>query len=168
MAISSCEPRIRVAAVADAARLAAVADRLFREAYAADYDAAEIDLHCANHYSERRQRDELSDAATRVLLVECDTEAIGFTQFCVQRPAAELRRFYISRLWHGRGIAQQLMTQVLQQARDAGAETIWLQVRQPNARAIAFYRKFGFDITRTAPFMLGTLVETDYIMERTL
>ena len=53
----------------------------------------------------------------------------GDTPTCVTGPAPiELQRFYVAHAWHGRGVAQALMQDVLSAARAVGAATLWLGV----------------------------------------
>jgi ribosomal protein S18 acetylase RimI-like enzyme len=46
---------------------------------------------------------------------------------------------------HGRGVAQALMEHVLGRAAPLDADVAWLGVWERNPRAIAFYRKQGFE-----------------------
>ena len=90
---------------------------------------------------------------------------------CVPDPAAiELWRFYVDHAWHGRGAAHALMDAVLDTARcSASAGThIWLGVWERNARAQAFYRKFGFTRVGTHVFMFGNEPQIDEIWMRSL
>lgn len=80
----------------------------------------------------------------------------------------ELKRFYVASQHHGHGVAQALMQRVLSEASRRGSRCLWLGVWERNARAIAFYRKLGFNHVGTQPFQLGTDVQTDWIMERLL
>lgn len=53
--------------------------------------------------------------------------------------------------------------------REAGSERcdrIWLSVWELNPRALAFYRKWGFEQVGARPFRLGRDVSTDLIMQR--
>ena len=79
----------------------------------------------------------------------------------------ELARFYVRRVHHGRGVAQTLMDAVTAHARALGATQLWLGVWERNARAIAFYRKCGFVQCGTQPFLLGSDLQTDWVMRRT-
>ena len=45
---------------------------------------------------------------------------------------------------------------------------LWLGVWEHNLRAIAFYRKCGFVQCGAQPFLLGTDLQTDWDMNRTL
>ena len=80
----------------------------------------------------------------------------------------ELMRFYVSREWHGRGVAQSLMGSIMQEAAGRGARTLWLGVWERNQRAQAFYRKAGFTDAGSHVFMVGTDPQTDRIMTRPL
>jgi diamine N-acetyltransferase len=80
----------------------------------------------------------------------------------------ELARFYVDQAHHGRGIAQALMAAVDAHARARGGTRLWLGVWEHNARAIAFYRKCGFEKVGEHPFVLGTDLQRDWDMARPL
>jgi ribosomal protein S18 acetylase RimI-like enzyme len=87
----------------------------------------------------------------------------------VRSPAPlELKRFYVSRALHGRGVAQSLMSAVLDTARARGAEVLWLGVWERNPRAVAFYAKYGFTRVGERTFTLGADEQTDWILARPL
>ena len=46
----------------------------------------------------------------------------------------------------------------------AGADCLWLGVWEHNPKAIAFYRKFGFEIVGEHTFMLGQERQRDLLM----
>jgi ribosomal protein S18 acetylase RimI-like enzyme len=80
----------------------------------------------------------------------------------------ELSRFYVDRPWHGRGVAQALMTATVREAARRGGETLWLGVWERNPRGIAFYRKCGFADVGTQTFVLGSDPQNDRVMALTL
>ena len=53
-------------------------------------------------------------------------------------------------------------------ARDKRADTLWLGVWERNPRAIAFYRKCGFEDAGTQTFVLGTDHQRDLVLARPL
>jgi ribosomal protein S18 acetylase RimI-like enzyme len=53
-------------------------------------------------------------------------------------------------------------------ARQAGHETIFLGVWDKNDRAIAFYRKCGFDVVGSHAFQMGDETQNDLLMEKRL
>lgn len=163
---------IRRAGPSDAASLAAIAERTFRETFAADNSAENIDLHCTRKFGAEIQRAEIADPQLVTLLAEAAGELVGFAQLrpaqaaaCVKsaRPA-ELHRIYVVSQWHGRGVANDLMRAVYAAAARAGSDCIWLGVWERNPRAIAFYRKCGFSVVGDHPFDLGQDRQRDLIL----
>jgi diamine N-acetyltransferase len=165
---------IRRGVATDAAELAALAARTFRETFAADNRPEDMALHIAETYGTSQQGRELADPSITTLLAEVDGQLAGYAQLrsgsapaCVTGVSPlELWRFYIARLWHGRGVAQALMDQVEVEAGQRGARTLWLGVWEHNERAKAFYRKCSFADVGAHVFMVGTDAQTDRIWVR--
>jgi ribosomal protein S18 acetylase RimI-like enzyme len=165
---------IRAGVATDAAVLAELAARTFRETFAADNRPEDMALHTAQAYGTSQQKRELDDPEVSTLLVEVDGELAGYAQLrsgvapaCVTGEApVELWRFYIARQWHGRGVAQALMRRVESDAYRRGGRTLWLGVWERNERAKAFYNKNGFTDVGSHTFMVGTDPQTDRIMVR--
>lgn len=167
---------IRVATAEDAERVSELAARTFRETFAADNSAEDMAAYLAATFTPVRQRRELEDPGQRVLLLELDAVSVGYAQLTRSTPDAavtgeapvELARFYVDGAWHGRGLAQQLMRAVVDEAVQIGARTLWLGVWERNPRAIAFYRKHAFVDVGSHPFVLGCDVQTDRVMQRSI
>jgi GNAT superfamily N-acetyltransferase len=167
---------VRLAAPADAAWLAALAERTFRETYTEFNTPENMERYVADHFGPDRQAAELRDPRNVTLVVDVNGEAAGYAQLargpappCVAGPMPmEVVRFYIDRPWHGRGLAQTLMAATTDLARAAGARTLWLGVWERNGRAIAFYRKSGFEDVGTQIFVLGTDHQQDRVLARSL
>ncbi len=167
---------IRPAASNDAEVLAELARRTFHDTFAATNDAADMALYLSRAYGIDQQTREITDRDIVTLLVEEGGEAVAYAQLrsghvpaCVagEKPI-ELWRFYVSREWHGRGIAQRLMERVISEARARGAKTLWLGVWERNDRARAFYVKSGYADVGEHIFLFGTDPQTDRIMVTTL
>jgi diamine N-acetyltransferase len=163
---------IRIATPADAATLAAISLKTFVDTFAPHNTAADMDAYTSVAFGEEKQRRELETAGVVTLLGEEDGETIASAQLR-HTPGAphgdvEIARFYVDGPHHGRGIAQVLMDAVEQNARALGAGKLWLGVWEQNLRAIAFYRKRGFSQCGAQPFLLGTDLQTDWVMNRTL
>ncbi len=56
------------------------------------------------------------------------------------------------------------MQDALDTARAGGCDLLWLGVWEHNSKAIAFYRKFGFEIAGEHSFMPGEDSQRDLIM----
>lgn len=156
----------------DAAVLADLAARTFREAFAADNRAEDLELYLTRAYGLEQQSRELADPGTSTLIAEVGDRVSGYAQLrvgsppaCVGGPAPiELWRFYVDRPWQGRGVAQALMAAVRAEAGRRGGRTLWLGVWERNERARAFYRKCGFLDVGSQPFILGRDRQTDRVL----
>ena len=160
---------IRQASVADAAALAEIAERTFRDTFAAHNTPEDLEAYVAGAYGEEQQRRELESGHIVLFGESEDGQLIAYVQMRrVQSPHGEIEiaRFYVDRNHHGRGIAQQLMEAACETARELGAKTVWLGVWERNARAIAFYAKCGFADVGSQPFLVGTDLQTDRVMAR--
>jgi diamine N-acetyltransferase len=171
------EPRVRALTPGDAGALSAFAERLFRETYSKSYAPEDVEQYVAESFSVERQAAELIERGGRVLVVEDERDGLmGFAHLresvapavLADRFAVEISRFYVDRPWHGHGIARVLMAGCIAEARSRGADALWLLVYQDNGRAVAFYEKCGFRRAGTQPFRLGSRVDQDWVMVRTL
>jgi len=168
--------QIRHASAADAATLAALAERTFRDTFTEVNTPENMAAHAAASYGIDKQRAEIESDRIRTLLVELDGVVAGYAQLrnghhpdCVSAEnAIELWRFYIDRSGIGRGLAQHLMQAVVAEAAEWNGRALWLGVWEQNPRAIAFYRKCGFVEVGAHVFRLGDDAQTDLIMQREL
>jgi ribosomal protein S18 acetylase RimI-like enzyme len=159
---------IRRATPDDAAALAELAARTFHDTFAEYNKAEDMDSYMSEAYGEARQRAEILDPSRITLVDDSESTLIAYAQLRLALPEIEIGRFYVDRPWHGRRVAQSLMNAVIQLARNLGATRIWLGVWEHNRRAIAFYEKFGFRDCGSQPFLLGTDLQTDRVMEMTI
>jgi ribosomal protein S18 acetylase RimI-like enzyme len=170
------EVLIRPARPDDASALASFARRIFDATFGPFNDPADMRAYTDEAFGDAQQGSELVDPAIATLLAEADGELAGYAQVSARRtpPAAagprpiELMRFYVGTGWQGRGVAQALMRAVVEEASRRGGGTLWLCVWGENARALAFYRKWGFREFGTTPFQLGRDIQTDLVMARAL
>jgi diamine N-acetyltransferase len=160
----------------DAAVLAELAERTFRDAFGAANTAENMDAYVGRAYSEAVQRRELAEPSWHTLMAEHEGVAIAFAQLrvgvapaCVTGAApVELLRIYVDRDWHGQGVAQALMEEVIAIARARGGRTLHLGVWEHNVRALAFYAKYGFVDVGEREFLLGSAVDRDRILARAI
>jgi ribosomal protein S18 acetylase RimI-like enzyme len=167
-------PTARRAESADAARLAALAERTFRAAFGSLNTRENMDAHCANAYGETIQASEIANPDVETFVCDDSVELVGYVQLrwgtappCVlaSRPA-EIQRIYVDQQWQGKGIAQALMSQALTAAVRGNADQVWLGVWENNPRAMAFYQKFGFNTVGHHIFQLGDDPQNDWILCR--
>ena len=167
---------VRTGASADTGRLAALAERSFREAWAGYNDPGDMDAYCAANFCPELVRAEFDRFDVRYLLAQADGELAGYLRMtsgaapaCVRaRSPVEISRLYVLQPWHGRGVAPALMRAGLDAALDNGHDVAWLAVWQRAARALAFYRKWDFEAVGTTTFRLGSDLQDDFVMQRAL
>lgn len=165
----------RDATPADAATVHAVYvasfDPMFRHLYAsADYDAfmAEHDVASfAGH---------LGDPAYAVRLAEDDGRAMGFAKLgptglpydAAGRTCLDLKQLYLLEVAKGTGVADVLLTWVVDEARRRGAVELWLSVFSDNHRARRFYGRRGFVEVGNFKFMVGSHADDEILCRRML
>lgn len=167
---------IRKASRSDAASLAAIAERTFRDTFSAANTAENMDAHCRGSYSEEIQAQEIANPDVSTVLAEQGKELVGFAQVrwskapgCVPgNSPGEIQRLYVDRNWHGSGVAQALTAECMKVLRERGSDVVWLGVWERNPRAIAFYRKLGFTERGDHIFALGPDPQRDIVMALSL
>lgn len=165
----------RAAEPADADALAAFAARTFVETFGHLYPPADLAAFLAEKYRAEIQRQEIEDRACRAWLAERAGALVGYAQagpvdmeIAHAETDRELYRLYVSNDVKGAGIADALMCCVLDWAKAAGAGALWLSVWENNARAQAFYRRYGFEHIGEHAFMVGRVADRDFIWRLTL
>jgi putative acetyltransferase len=79
---------------------------------------------------------------------------------------AELKRFYVVPEHRGSGIADAMLTALVDHARERGAAFLRLETGDKQGAAIAFYRRHGFvEVPRFGPYTAST---TSVCMQRQL
>lgn len=167
---------IRRAREQDAAELSVFAERVFVQAFGAQNDPIDLHLYTSVAFTPAKQRDEIEALDRAVLLADCEGQLAAYAMVRMNAPHTlvrsyapmELQRFYVDGLWHGRGLAQQLMDAVILEAQSQGADTLWLGVWEMNPRAIRFYEKQGFTDVGFHEFLLGRDLQRDRVMTRKL
>lgn len=164
---------IRLATPADAARLAAVAASSFIDTFGAANTADDMAMYVAGAFGESIQRAELSEARHTVLFAERDGVIAGYAMMReghapagVHGSAIEIARLYSVTEAIGSGVGATLMRACLAVAAERRKAGLWLGVWERNARAIAFYARWGFVDVGSQSFMLGRDVQTDRVMAR--
>ena len=167
---------IRRGTLSDAGLLSELGERTFSETFAADNTTEDMAAYIATSFSVAQQTRELEDPASTFLIGEVEGRPAGYAKLHAGKPEkgvegtnpVEVVRLYVAREWLGRGIGAQLMRACLDEAQQAGHDTVWLGVWERNVRAQAFYRKWNFRTVGEHMFRLGADLQRDLIMERTL
>lgn len=167
---------IRAATGEDAEMLVGLATRTFCDAFAEANSPENLEAYLAANFSPAAIAAELADPRANFLIAEVEGTPAGYAKLlrteppeCVRaRPAIEIVRLYVEQRYHGAGIAHALMQACFDKAKAGAARGLFLGVWEHNPRAIAFYRKWGFEVVGSHLFQLGDEAQTDHWMERHL
>jgi GNAT superfamily N-acetyltransferase len=167
---------IRYANEDDARLLADMGRKTFYDTFAEQNTPEDMDLYLSASFSVEKQASEIKDPNSLFLILEADGMAVGFARLMAYsteegisgtRPM-ELQRIYVQQGHIGKGAGAEIMKAAIREAKEGGFDCLWLGVWEKNDRAQKFYEKWGFKNIGTHMFMLGTDLQTDFIMELTL
>jgi len=118
---------------------------------------------------------QLADPAFSTHVAEAAGQPVGYVKLGpVKIPVDDgqtallIDQFYVLKEYHGAGIAQQLMDWTLEEARRRGAAALYLSVFVENHRARRFYDRYGFEPVGRYDFMVGSHVDEDVILRKSL
>lgn len=159
----------RDATIEDAAAIAAFASRTFVETFGHLYPPEDLSAFLAAKYGPSIQAREIANPLYRYHLAMKDGAIAGY---CLMGPldidvddsgSLELHRLYVDAPVKGAGVARALMEDCLAWARRLGATALYLSVWENNARAQAFYKRYGFAHVGEHKFMVGRVADRDFI-----
>jgi ribosomal protein S18 acetylase RimI-like enzyme len=159
----------RDAEASDAAALGAFAEATFTDTFGHLYPPADLASFVGANYRADVIEAELADPETRYRLALRDGAIVGYCKLGVvdmavdATDALELHRLYVDRDTKGAGVAQALMDDALAWARGKGGRVMYLSVWENNARAQAFYKRYGFEHVGEHKFMVGATADRDFI-----
>jgi diamine N-acetyltransferase len=156
--------------------LARLAVATFRQAYARQTKAEDLDLYIESALHPEKIRAQLRDPCITFLLARLNAEPAGFAKLEVRKPpdcvsdsgAVELGSLYVLKDHYGRGVGRALLAAAFREARCLGCNTLWLSVWEKNTRALKFYRRQGFAAVGRWIFWVGTDPQQDLILVRSL
>jgi ribosomal protein S18 acetylase RimI-like enzyme len=168
------ETEVRRATTADAQALSGLSATLFPLGCPANTKPEDLAEYIRRELTTERFRAFLEDHRHVILAASVSNKLAGYAFIArVSAPphmqlsaGLELRKFYIDAAYHGRGVANALMKEVLAIAANEREGALWLSVFSGNERAISFYKKWGFRIAGTQDFVVGADCQQDYLMQR--
>jgi ribosomal protein S18 acetylase RimI-like enzyme len=167
--------RIRAAEAGDVDALALIGAATFLETFAGVLEGPAIVAHCLKEHSATAYRRYLAGGAEAWLVEAAEGAApIGFALLAKADipggdPAVdlELKRIYSLSRFHGTGLGRALMETAIAAAA-LRAERLLLGVYAGNGRALAFYRKHGFEQIGERRFRVGARDYDDLVLARSL
>jgi len=165
---------IKEATVEDAALIADLSRRTFYDTFAPFNTVEDMDKFMNEQFTRENLMDEVGAPGNIFLLAYSNGEVAGYVRLKelpditmpANVPAIEIARIYALKTSIGKGVGSALMQHVIDLARQKNKQIIWLGVWEKNHRAIDFYKKWGFERFGEHDFVLGTDVQTDWLMKR--
>lgn len=164
---------IRRARAGEIAALSALASRTYAETFGASMTPAELDAQLRATRSETYFANAMREDTILVAVV--NGSIAGYVQLSdvripidgVEAGDQELFALYVDSTAQGRGLGRALLTAAFDEARFKNAPKVYLDVFEENERAIALYRKFGFEPAGWRDFTVdGKVVGRDLVMVR--
>lgn len=151
--------------------LSALAKQTFYDTFTGTCTEEDMQNFLEKYFNPSRMQAELNDVDGFNFFAIVDNVPVGYIQFkedyssfaeIKKWRSLELKRLYVQKEFHGKGIANMLMNLFLDHARQHTYEVAWLGVWEFNFRAQKFYRKYGFeDSGHGHPFPIGNTPQTD-------
>jgi ribosomal protein S18 acetylase RimI-like enzyme len=170
-------PVIRRAALQDADALALVGAATFLETYAEIVSGRDMIMHVASKHAPALYALWAEDPSVRIWIAETHTRApAGFLVLIpatlpVEGPEAgdlEVLRIYVLDRYHGTGLGHALIRVAIEEARARKAPRLVIGLHGENKKALAFYRREGFDVIGRRTFIVGDAVCDDLVVALSL
>jgi|HubBroStandDraft_1064217.scaffolds.fasta_scaffold38616_2 diamine N-acetyltransferase len=169
--------RISIAGTAEAELIADLSRRTFCDTFAPHNTAENMEQFLQTEFAREKLMEQVGAPRNTFLLAWLDDQSVGYARLyegselppgIAGTASIEIARLYADQHVIGKGVGKGLMEACIDVAREKDKEWIWLGVWEHNHRAIAFYKKMGFDIFDRHIFLLGQDVQYDWWMRRRL
>lgn len=164
---------IREATQEDAALIADLSRQTFYETFAAQNTTADMEKFMSEQFTRSALMAEVGAPGNTFLLAYSNDEVAGYARLrenpgAVMDDSLEIARLYAATAMIGKGVGKVLMQACIDLAYAKKKQRLWLGVWEKNDRAIRFYTTWGFEKVGEHDFVLGSDVQRDWIMQKTL
>ena len=165
---------VRNATLKDAELIAGMSRQTFYDSFANENTKEDMDKFMSEQFTRELLMKEVGAEGNIFLLAYEGDEPVGYVRMRENNippelgvnQAIELARIYAVQTAIGKGVGSILMQKCIDTAREKKHHTIWLGVWEHNQRAIAFYKRWGFEKFADHDFILGNDVQKDWLMKR--
>ena len=164
---------IRYAVPADAELIADISSTAFYETFAKDNTKEDMDIFMSEQFAKEELMKEVVLSEGIFMLAYMDDEPVGYARLRVKNNLAHEQAIEIARIYAldkaiGKGVGKALMLECISKANELQMKSIWLGVWEKNDRALAFYERWGFERFGEHQFLLGTDLQTDWLLKKPL
>ncbi|KZV74126.1 acyl-CoA N-acyltransferase [Peniophora sp. CONT] len=172
-------PHIRAASAADAVAISQLGAHVFSVTFGHSVPPHELQAFLDKDYSTAAITADLENPSKDTIVATDDdgNDIIAFailtrgtSEPCLDDVPnkVELQRIYVHPHAHGKGLGGTLAQALEEMAREQGFANIWLGVWEENHAAQKAYEKWGYRRVGSHDFVIGSVVQTDYIMLKSL
>jgi len=158
----------------DVAALSFMSKETFYDTFTGTCTTADMEDFLEKYYNEKTLLKDVSEKGLEFYFCEEGGKPVGYFSFKEEVPefdeikgkkALELKRFYVSKEYHGKGAAHEMIRFFLDRAMKDKCDVVFLGVWEFNYRAQKFYGKYGFNLTlHKHDFPIGNTPQTDVYM----
>lgn len=166
---------IRRVSLEEIEALSEISISTFKETFEADNDPIDMALYLNKQLNQDTLKVEYEDPYSEFyFLTDSKGDKLGYLKVNKEKSPAEIRdktafeieRIYILKQYHGQNLGNILMDKAIEIATQNQANYIWLGVWEKNYRAVAFYKKYGFEVFGDHIFQFGNDAQTDLLMRK--
>jgi len=170
---------IRPASEVDVPAIAHLGSTTFASTFGYSMPNTDLQAYLSETYNHDAVQSDLSNPLVTIFIASDSSQpssVMGFVQMnegkvedCVKgAKPMKLQRLYVDETYHGSGVGGALFRFVENWAKEKGFETLWLGVWEENLKAQKVYERFGFSKVGAQDFIMGTCVQTDWILIKNL
>lgn len=167
---------IRLATTEDAALIADMSRQTFFDTFAPHNTKEDMDKFMNEQFTKEALMKEVGTEENIFLLAYDGEVPVGYVRMregekrleFEDKTSIEIARIYAVQSAIGKGVGKALIEKCIAIADEMKNEVIWLGVWEKNERAVTFYTKFGFEKFAEHEFVVGTDVQTDWLMRKLL
>ena len=164
--------KVRLANNSDAELIADMSRQTFTDTFAKDNTPEDMQKFLTEQFSREMLIAEVGAPKNIFLIAYDDQTPVGYCRIRENnippslkvKQALEIARIYAISSSIGKGVGKTLIQSCIDIAIEKQIPTVWLGVWEKNQRAIEFYTKWGFRKFDEHPFILGSDVQTDWLM----
>ncbi|KAK7428123.1 hypothetical protein QQZ08_005362 [Neonectria magnoliae] len=169
---------IRKVKLADASSIAKLGAHVFTTTFGHSVPPHELQAFLDNEYTTAAIIKDIEDENKDIIVATSpEGDILGFSYLttgsfepCVDHieNKVELQRIYVHPSGHGKGVGRLLSSTIDEMAKRKGFKNIWLGVWEENARALKAYGKWGYQPVGHHDFVVGTVVQRDQVLLKSL
>ena len=148
--------------------------KTFVDAFGDQNTSSDMDVYIEESRNIEQTTKEFHDPNATLLFLESEGEVIGFMKINqgdaqsekFPESSIELERIYLLEGNQGKGYGETMIRYFEDFGKQLEVDIVWLGVWKENPRAIAFYKRHGFEIFGEHDYLIGTDLQRDYLMRK--